>query len=370
MEKETTRDYIPHLVSIGPNHYGNPKLSDMETQKTELLDLESREWNSQKASSLTNALLELEEKTRKCYPHSFNHMDGDAFVRMMLTDAFFLINLFTDYPKFRKVPFFILAKVYVILTDNESADSLKKLALQFFKQLVPFGKAAESSTSRSPENPKHLLDLFHSSFVTQKDRSEESTTNPSSHKMETKFWVDNASTLRSKGVTFIAREARRIMPLDIEFSWLGLLRIPTLYIDERNMRVLKSLLAYEQGSREVKPYFSCLAVFFSNIATTKRDVKLLREAGIIQHQLHSDKKVVSLFQELYEAVEYSSDEDCLLKCEVERINRFAAAFVPGKFISYAKRILLANFVPFVVLFVTLFLSLSPADTLKPFRIRA
>nr|GMD29112.1 UPF0481 protein At3g47200-like [Ipomoea batatas] len=285
MEKEATRDIIPHLVSIGPNHYGNLKFSDMETQKTELLDLESREWNSQKASSLTNALLELEEKTRKCYPHSFNHMDGNAFVRMMLTDAFFLINLFTDYPKFRK------------------------------------------------------------------------------------FWVDNASTLRSKGVTFIARDREARLPLDIEFSWLGLLRIPTFYMDERIVRVLKNLLAYEQGSRQVKPYFSCVAVFFSNIATTKRDVKFLREAGIIQHQLHSDKKVVSLLQVLYEAVEFSSDQDCLLKCEVERINRYAAS-VPGKFISYVKRILLPKFVPFVVLFVTLFLSLSPADTLKPFKIRA
>ncbi|XP_031120820.1 UPF0481 protein At3g47200-like [Ipomoea triloba] len=385
MEKEATRDIIPHLVSIGPNHYGNPKFSDMETQKTELLDLESREWNSQKASSLTNALLELEEKTRKCYPHSFNHMDGNAFVRMMLTDAFFLINLFTDYPKFRKgeelpnrcifrtrwmlpyicedllmlenqVPFFILAKVYVVLTDNESADCLKKLALQFFKQVPLIGKVAESC--RSPENPKHLLDLFHSSFVNQIDRGKHSPSS-SSHKMGTKFWVDNASTLRSKGVTFIARDREARLPLDIEFSWLGLLRIPTFYMDERIVRVLKNLLAYEQGSRQVKPYFSCVAVFFSNIATTKRDVKFLREAGIIQHQL----------QVLYEAVEFSSDQDCLLKCEVERINRYAAS-VPGKFISYVKRILLPKFVPFVLLFVTLFLSLSPADTLKPFKIRA
>nr|GLL33617.1 uncharacterized protein LOC109156328 [Ipomoea trifida] len=267
-----------------------------------------------------------------------------------------------------QVPFFILAKVYVVLTDNESADCLKKLALQFFKQVPLIGKVAESC--RSPENPKHLLDLFHSSFVNQIDRGKHSpSSSSSSHKMGTKFWVDNASTLRSKGVTFIARDREARLPLDIEFSWLGLLRIPTFYMDERIARVLKNLLAYEQGSPQVKPYFSCVAVFFSNIATTKRDVKFLKEAGIIQHQLHSDKKVVSLLQVLYEAVEFSSDQDFLLKCEVERINRYAAS-VPGKFISYVKRILLPKFVPFVVLFVTLFLSLSPADTLKPFKIRA
>nr|GMD28254.1 UPF0481 protein At3g47200-like [Ipomoea batatas] len=209
---------------------------------------------------------------------------------------------------------------------------MKKLALQFFKQVPLIGKVAESC--RSPENPKHLLDLFHSSFVNQIDRGKHSPSS-SSHKMGTKFWVENASTLRSKGVTFIARDREARLPLDIEFSWLGLLRIPTFYMDERIVRVLKNLLAYEQGSPQVKPYFSCVAVFFSNIATTKRDVKFLREAGIIQHQLHSDKKVVSLLQVLYEAVEFSSDQDCLLKCEVERINRYAAS-VPGKFIIHCR----------------------------------
>lgn len=98
-------DAIPHLISIGPNHYGNPKLSAMETQKTKLLDLESRKWNSHMKSSLTNSLLELEERARKCNSHNFNSIDRDAFVKMMLTDAFFLINLFTDYNKFCKVFF-------------------------------------------------------------------------------------------------------------------------------------------------------------------------------------------------------------------------------------------------------------------------
>lgn len=99
-------DNIPHLVSIGPNHFGNPKLFDLETHKAKLLDIESRRWNSNTGSSLRNALLELEGRARKCYSHDyFNHaVDGDAFVRMMLTDSFFIINLFMGYEdKFCKV---------------------------------------------------------------------------------------------------------------------------------------------------------------------------------------------------------------------------------------------------------------------------
>nr|GMD28265.1 UPF0481 protein At3g47200-like [Ipomoea batatas] len=276
----------------------------------------------QKASILTNALLELEEKTRKCYPIvSKTTMDGNAFVRMMLTDAFFHKPL-TDYLQISQ------GKCKSRHCAKTPTSKQMGIGGKEHGNLVKICKARDYG--------------FHKQLLV---------------------------SVQATGVTFIARDREARLPLDIEFSWLGLLRIPTFYMDERIVRVLKNLLAYEQGSPQVKPYFSCVAVFFSNIATTKRDVKFLREAGIIQHQLHSDKKVVSLLQVLYEAVEFSSDQDCLLKCEVERINRYAAS-VPGKFISYVKRILLPKFVPFVVLFVTLFLSLSPADTLKPFKIRA
>nr|GMD28926.1 UPF0481 protein At3g47200-like [Ipomoea batatas] len=175
-------DEIPHLVSIGPNHFGNPKFSEMETHKAKILDLESRRWSSGTGASLTNALLEMEGRARK--------------------------------------------------------------------------------------------------------------------------W-----------------EARR--PLDIEFSsWLGVLRITTFCIDDTNVSVLKNLLAYEQGSREVRPYFSCLTVFFSNIAATPGDVEFLRETGIIQHQPGNDHNVVVLLQELYKLVKYSFHDDCLIECQVQDINRF------------------------------------------------
>ncbi|XP_019170576.1 PREDICTED: UPF0481 protein At3g47200-like [Ipomoea nil] len=398
---------IPRLVSIGPNHYGNPSLSKMETHKTNLLHLQSRKWNSHMEPSLRMALQGLEGRARNCYPpHISNHLDRDTFVNMMLIDSFFLINLFMDYAKFCKggdggllnnngvfrgrrvlpkisqdllmlknqLPFFILAKVYVILTNNQSSpDSLKKLALQFFKQLVPFGKVAiimadNNDDSSSPKTPKHLLDLFHSSFANV-GRQEHNITSSSSskHKMEetTKFWVNSASTLRSNGVTFAGTKSGK--PLDIQFSsWLGELRIPTFCIDDKNIIVLKNLLAYEQSSREVKPYFTCLAVFFSNIAATKGDVKILREAGIIRHHLGNDEKVVGLFHELYNTIECSSRDDCLIKCQLHRINRYVTS-VPCKFISYPKRIL-ANPVHLVVFFVALLFSLPP-DTFEHSKIR-
>lgn len=295
-------------------------------------------------------------------------MQGDNEIpkNLVLTTPRMLPNICEDLLMLEnQLPYFVLDKVYAILMDKKPADSLKNLALKFFKQ-VQFGKVAvmtdEKSIAEMENNPKHLLDLFHSSFL-EKDRGECKTW---SLKMETKFWIDNASTLRCKGVTLIPREVGR--PLDIQFiSWLGVLRIPTFCIDDRNINVVKNLLAYEQGSDQVKPYFSCLAVLLSNIAATPGDVKFLREAGILQHQPGDEQMVVLLLQKLYGAVEYSFGNDCIIKCEVERINRYVT-YVPGKLIGYMKRIVLANFVHLVVLCVALVFFLPP-DALKHFRIR-
>lgn len=254
-----------------------------------------------------------------------------------------------------QLPFFILAQVFAILT-NESSNCLKKLAIQFFKQ-VHFGKVAitaDNSRFQPPDNPKHLLDLFHSSFVQEDKRKRWQKPNKSSSlRMETNYWVSNSSALCDDGVQFIATEGN---PLDIEFSWLGCLVIPTFCINDRTIRVLKNLLAYEQESRLAAPYFTCVAVFFSNIATSPKDVKFLRKTGIIQHQPAEDEKVVLLLQQLYKLAEYNFN-DCLIKPQVQRIHKFVTSR-RGGFMVLVRREAVAGIIRFVVLFVTLFFSLS------------
>ncbi|XP_019170756.1 PREDICTED: putative UPF0481 protein At3g02645 [Ipomoea nil] len=406
--------YTPQTVSIGPCHHENPKLSDMESQKRLLFD--SMECHPDPRPSLTAAMMESEVEARNSYSTKFKNIDTDTFCKMMLIDAFFIIHTFIYFDRWYKnpndpelqrqpifktpwrqpnicedllmlenqLPFFILVKVYHILT-NESADCLKKLALQFFKQ-VEFGRAdGGNSETVADDDPKHLLDLFHSSFVvvdkskkmqkgkkndtllvdekpeknntpvdesklrkrkkndtllvdekpeknntpvdksklqkrkknnTPVDESKMENINASSLSLRIKMttskcWVSSASELSSRGVTLIATNKGN--PLDIQFNhYIGHLRVPTLYINDRTVTVLKNLLAYEQGSHLLNPYFTCLAIFFFNIASSPDDVKLLREAGIINHQPADDGAIVFLLDQLNKA-----SQNCFNVCLIQ-----------------------------------------------------
>lgn len=95
------RAYTPQCVSIGPFHYGHRKLSFMESHKKSLLA--SMRWDPDRRSSLRMAMLELEVKARSCYSKQFNNIDSHTFGEMMLTDAFFIIQLFLAYDIWCKV---------------------------------------------------------------------------------------------------------------------------------------------------------------------------------------------------------------------------------------------------------------------------
>lgn len=73
-----------------------------------------------------------------------------------------------------QLPFFILARVFSILTNNPE-NSLIELAIKLFRQ-VHFGKLTVMAKFNPEQNPKHLLDLFHSSAVSLKWTKESSRT--------------------------------------------------------------------------------------------------------------------------------------------------------------------------------------------------
>nr|GMD45447.1 UPF0481 protein At3g47200-like [Ipomoea batatas] len=330
----------------------------MESQKKLLF--ESMRCNPDRRPSLKAAMTEFEAKARKCYSTEFNNIDTDAFAEMMLTDAFFIIHTFISFDRWCKnpddpevqgepifktpwtqgnicedllmlenqLPFFILVQVYAILT-NESANCLKKLAMQFFEQVeLGRGGCGGDDSEKVADNPKHLLDLFHSSFVVVVDKSKmqkptkikDDKSKMQKPKIKTKYWVSNASALRSNGVSFIGTNKGN--PLDIQFNHgIGRLRVPTLCINDRTATVLKNLVAYEQGSRLPNPYFTCLAIFFSNIALNADDIKLLRKADIINHQPADDEAIVLLLQQLNKASQ-NGFKDCLIKHHLQLIERY------------------------------------------------
>ena len=67
----------------------------MENQKSRFLDrLLGRIHNNKSLLDLENAIRNYEKETRECYSEDFGDMDSDEFVKMMVCDACFIVELF------------------------------------------------------------------------------------------------------------------------------------------------------------------------------------------------------------------------------------------------------------------------------------
>lgn len=98
--QENEKAYYPELISIGPFHHGKEKLKDMEDHKWRYLHaLLSRKPNLEARLAIcVNALRECELKARNCYAKKESiNLSCDEFVKMMLVDGCFIIELFLKY---------------------------------------------------------------------------------------------------------------------------------------------------------------------------------------------------------------------------------------------------------------------------------
>ncbi|KAI9111142.1 hypothetical protein K1719_017753 [Acacia pycnantha] len=102
--------YIPIMVSIGPFHRGNKRLNSMEEVKLWFLYKFLKRTQDRSFDDYVWVLRNQEIKIRRCYSEIIP-MDSDEFIRMILTDAcfiieYFLLRLEKDrwYPKLCVIP--------------------------------------------------------------------------------------------------------------------------------------------------------------------------------------------------------------------------------------------------------------------------
>ena len=104
------RAYSPRIVSIGPFHHNQEALRAFEDQKKWFLSRLKKRITSSEVHDLENAMKEMEEKTRKCYSEDFGGIKSDDFVRLMLLDGCFiveLLRLYTTMTTYKVLLFFI-----------------------------------------------------------------------------------------------------------------------------------------------------------------------------------------------------------------------------------------------------------------------
>ncbi|XP_050123847.1 UPF0481 protein At3g47200-like [Malus sylvestris] len=189
----------PHIVSIGPCHYGDTRLEMMQQHKWRFLrDLLARTpSNGPRLDHYRQVVESMEESIRGCYSETIDLSSHDL-VEIMVLDGLFTVELFCkvgrkspsdpddlarlspsdpDDPIFNlawvfpnlicdllrlenQIPFFVLQKLFdeSKASREDSESSLAKLALEFFNHAV-------ERTDISTTEEKHLLDLLRLSFI-------------------------------------------------------------------------------------------------------------------------------------------------------------------------------------------------------------
>ncbi|XP_059455298.1 UPF0481 protein At3g47200-like [Corylus avellana] len=202
--------YRPRLVSIGPHHYSDDQVQVMKKHKLEFLMLLLKRKKDLDFKDLMESIRPLAPEARKCYSKEINlesFNDDDRFLKMMVVDGCFLIELFlkaADKHKLlefntiygdlllleNQIPFSVLENLFQTykkypnasetskMREEYSDASLSLLALRFFNKVMQrrdgvIEKFLKKPTPNDEKLPLHLLDLVRSSLLLHEPDQEE-----------------------------------------------------------------------------------------------------------------------------------------------------------------------------------------------------
>ncbi|XVF57832.1 hypothetical protein PTKIN_Ptkin07bG0014300 [Pterospermum kingtungense] len=327
--------FRPNRFSIGPMHHGTRKLVPTEKIKVKYLkDLVSRELASRPGletmseeekeikqqlilTEFVDAVKSVEKEASAYYAgHNFAAKLGDEFVKLLVLDGCFVIELFRkraqevtpehDDPIFsmscmlqflhhdlilleNQIPWLVLEILFEKTKHPSQTKSLIELTLLFFSTMF---------TSHQPDPIKtdifggktinHILDLLRLSMVLP---WKEVKMNPGSG------WqpIPSITRLKEAGLKFVKVAPESI--LDIKFRD-GCLEIPSLLIQETTETILRNLIAYEQCLPHCRPIFTCYAKLLDNLIDTTNDMEILCKKEIFDNWL-SPEDATQFFNKLY-----------------------------------------------------------------------
>ncbi|KAF5198176.1 hypothetical protein FRX31_012237 [Thalictrum thalictroides] len=345
--------YEPRIVSIGPYHHGKKSFKTTEEHKKWYVhDLISRKGTPNTSlMDFVQAIRELEGHARKCYAEPII-LDSNSFVKMMVFDGCFILELLYKYSErgvlwkeeqvevennevddhkediddgqelgvlqshsqynndpilgttwmvysLRKdlvllenqLPFIVLKKLFDLTYDpSRGVQSLNKLVALFFNPILPTVRAVETNSEG-----EHILDLLRNHLL------------PPFQNMEygdRLYWeyTNSATDLWETGVKFRKKKNAANGLLDITFTDDGVLKIPPFFFGESWTVLLPNLIALEQCRRDYTDQVTSYVILLDSLINSENDVKLLRNAGIIDGLFQEDEKVAVAINNLCKGV--------------------------------------------------------------------
>ncbi|KAL3719664.1 hypothetical protein ACJRO7_004616 [Eucalyptus globulus] len=322
----------PQVVSFGPYHHGEKHLLPMEEHKRRALFeflKRSRKPLKPFLESLREVALDLEESYDALDPEwKGGGSEGMAvrFLELMITDGCFMLEIlrvatqgvtppndyavndpiFSNHGKLHVMPYIrrdmlmlenqlpmlVLFRLVAVKSDGKEGDEfINGLIVNFF-----------SSPSKVTGKCLHVLDVYRKSLLLREEKPEKKFKKQKSNEVLPRLrgeTIRSATRLHEHGIWFRKSETSSLK--DISFA-RGVLRLPTIQVDDTTESVYLNLIAFEHlhigAGNEVTSYIFLM----DKIIDKEGDVALLDAQGIIQNALGSDKAVAELFNSLCKEV--------------------------------------------------------------------
>ena len=324
LRHENAKAYTPKVVSIGPIHHGEECLQAMEEHK--MLYLKSfLDRTKVTLEDYVEFMKDREQKVRNHYAETFQRIESNQFVEMIVVDAAFVsellwrnhckdgveendrifnrpwmvVDIRNDMMLLEnQLPFFIFEDIFCLVKLTVPLDknidrvslcnekiSLIKLTFEFFRFKAYLRELGEILKRLQSSKIKHFIDFFRKCHVPRDlpPRGEIPTLN-----------IPSVTELYQAGVNFEVGSTKSLF--DIQFR-NGTLVIPHLRIRRSTESFFLNLLAFEQ-CHSLDCYINDYVFIIDRLVDTTRAVQLLVQKGVIESKLPDKQEVVASINNL------------------------------------------------------------------------
>ncbi|KAK4432078.1 hypothetical protein Salat_0969900 [Sesamum alatum] len=321
--------YDPVVLSLGPYHHGRPQFRPVEEFKSQILNRFVTA--AQNKNIFYNKILERIDEIRSHYEEgSTDELSDEAFAEMILRDACFIIHymelesdkkydpLGMSVVSFMSRDFFMLENqiplwiIRLLISLKYDKDEEEALFCKFLS-LINFGDCRLTQIPWNNDNgnePLHLLEAHRTTILRQEKATEKfirdqpwtwrrkSRSSQSVFKMASSQFR-SVMDLKAKGIHF--RPSSNCLR-DIRFhsySFYGLLQLPIWFVTNNTKVFFSNIIAFEMSPEPYTDYAVVSYVsFMKTLIENAKDVKELREKGILFSCLGSDEEVVKVFKQI------------------------------------------------------------------------
>ena len=321
LRKLKEEHYTPQVISIGPFHHGNAELRTMEQRKLRYLKyfIQRVEVFDISLEDLVRTIKECEESVRCCYAETIR-LSSDHFVKIMIVDAIFILELFwRDYfndwtsedngacietwlmnaIRFdlilleNQLPFFILEKLFHHAFASHPSYSRSLIEVMTFNY---FDYYNTQGISYSPHlKMKHFLDLLRTFWLPPSEKLPKRGNDVVKH-------LHSATELYEAGLVF--KKGSSSCLFDINFT-KGALKMPPLTLDNSSETIIRNLLALEQCHYFDKAYITDYFILLGFLIKTNKDVNLLVRKGVMLNLLGNSDETRHLVNSVIDNVIYA-----------------------------------------------------------------